>query len=75
MTKTMTATAFKATALAVLDSVACGEDVEVTKHGRPIARIVPIHNPTSLCGRYAGIVGTNASDEELFSTGETWEAS
>jgi len=71
----MTATTFKATALAVLDDVAHGDEVEVTKHGRPIARIVPVRDPAGLRGCLAGIAGTNASDEELFATGETWEAS
>lgn len=38
----MTATEFKATCLAVLDRVgATGEEVLITKHGRPVARVVP----------------------------------
>ncbi len=70
----MTATELKATVLAVLDDVASGDEVEVTKHGRPIARIVPIRNPSGLRGRFAGVAATSAPDEELFGTGEAWDA-
>jgi prevent-host-death family protein len=71
----MTATEFKATVLAVLDDVADGDEVEVTKHGRPVARVVPIRSPAGLRGRFAGVARTTASDEELFGTGEAWETS
>lgn len=71
----MTATELKATILAVLDRVAGGEDVEVTKHGRPVARIVPIHDAGRLRGRFVGVAASVADDEELFATDERWEAS
>jgi prevent-host-death family protein len=38
----MTATELKARVLAVLDDVATGEEVEITKHGRLVARLVPV---------------------------------
>ncbi len=41
MTRQMTATQFKAQVLSVLDDVADGEEVEITKHGRTVARVVP----------------------------------
>ena len=69
----MTATDLKATLLAVLDEVADGEEVEVTKHGRPVARIVPIHNHESLRGLFAGRVVSCVDEEQLFSTGEIWD--
>lgn len=75
MSKIMTATEFKATVLAVLDDVEAGEEVEVTKHGRPVARVVPIRNPRSLRGQFAEVVASSDADDELFGTGETWNAS
>jgi prevent-host-death family protein len=47
----MTATEVKARILSLLDEVAAGEDVEITKHGRTVARLVPAHGPHSLHGR------------------------
>jgi prevent-host-death family protein len=35
-------------ASAVLRKVAAGETVEVTDHGRPVARIVPLHSERTL---------------------------
>lgn len=72
----MTATEFKATVLSVLDDVAAGDVVEVTKHGRPVARVVPIHDASDLKGKFAGIVQSATDNpEDLYSTGETWNAS
>ena len=65
----------EATVLAVLDEVAGGEEIEVTKHGRPVARIVPIRSPRDLRGRFAGVAASSVDDEALFSTGEVWNAS
>lgn len=75
MTRILTATELKATVLAVLDQVAAGDEVEVTKHGRPVARIVPIHDPRGLRGRFAGTAVSAVDDDDLFGTGERWEAS
>ncbi len=42
--RAMAAATFKATCLAVLDEVAAGgPTVLVTKRGRPVARVVPVH--------------------------------
>lgn len=42
---------FKARCLAILDDVAeTGEEVVVTKRGKPIARVVPLEPPRSLKG-------------------------
>jgi prevent-host-death family protein len=71
----MTATQIKATILAVLDQVAAGEEVEITKHGRVVARLVPANSPHALRGRFAEIARSNATDDELFSTGEVWQTS
>lgn len=73
MTRTLTATEIKATILAVLDQVAAGEEVEITKHGRVVARLVPANSPHALRGRFTGITRSAARDEDLFSTGEPWQ--
>jgi prevent-host-death family protein len=75
MTRTMTATEVKAKILGLLDEVADGESVEITKHGRTVARLVPARGPSSLKGLFEGRVSTAVADEEeLFATGERWNA-
>jgi prevent-host-death family protein len=69
----MTATEVKARILSVLDEVAAGEQVEITKHGRTVARLVPAHGPHSLRGRFTGVAMTSVPDEELFTTGAVWD--
>ena len=71
--KLISATEAKATLLAVLDQVAAGDEVEITKHGRPVARIVPAAGTHSLRGKFANVALSTANDEELFSTGQTWD--
>jgi prevent-host-death family protein len=73
MTRQMTATEVKARILAVLDEVAAGEEVEITKHGRTVARLVPATGANALRGRLAGVAMTAADDDELFRTDATWE--
>lgn len=69
----MTATEVKARILSLLDDVAAGQEIEITKRGRTVARLVPASGPHALKGSMVGVAITTASDEELFSTGETWE--
>jgi prevent-host-death family protein len=73
MAKTVTATHAKATILALLDEVAAGEEVEITKRGRTVARLVPAAGSHALKGSFAGVAMTAAEDEALFTTGEAWE--
>ncbi len=73
MARTVTATEAKTKLLSLLDEVEAGESVEITRHGHLIARLVPARGAHALWGRHVGIVRSNASDEELFSTGERWE--
>lgn len=75
MAKTVTATAAKAGFLRLLDEAAAGEEIEITRHGRPVARLVPRASARSLEGRFKGIAVSVVSEEELFSTGEEWNAS
>ena len=72
MTRKMTATETKAKILGLLDEVAAGNEVEITKHGRTVARLVPAAGPQALKGSLAGIAMTAAEDEQLFTTGEAW---
>lgn len=69
---TYTASRLKAELLGVLDTVArSGEPVTVTKHGRPIARIVPFDDDAPL----RGSVTFHATDDELVAPlGESWHA-
>ncbi len=74
MTNRMTATQLKATLLAVLDHVATGDEVEITKHGRVVARLIPANGPHAIRGRLASVAVTTVGEDELFTTGATWEA-
>jgi prevent-host-death family protein len=71
----MTATEAKARFLALLDEVAAGDEVEITKHGRTVARLVPATGAHALRGRFTGTAESVADDEDLFSTGESWNLS
>lgn len=73
MVREMTATDVKARILAVLDEVAAGEEVVITKHGRAVARLVPARGPNVLKGRLTGLAMTAADDDEMFRTGAIWE--
>lgn len=76
MPKSMTATAAKAGFLRLLDEAAAGEEIEITRHGRPVARLVPPAGAGSLEGLFKGRAMTAVDNEEdLFSTGEIWNAS
>lgn len=73
MAMSMTATEVKAKILSLLDQVAEGEEIEITKHGRTVARLVPAKGPHSLRGKLAGVAMSAAGDDELFTTGATWD--
>ena len=66
MMKIMKASECKAKLLAVLDEVAAtGEPVTVTKHGKPVAQIVPfVEKPKTLLGAMKGSY-PRRSDEPL----------
>jgi prevent-host-death family protein len=75
MTRILTATEAKARILSLLDEVAGGEEVDITKHGRVVARLVPASGPPSLRGKLAGLAMTAADDDDLFTTGAAWDLS
>jgi len=70
--QTLSASQFKARCLALLDDVALtGEEVIVTKRGRPVARLVAIDAPQPL----AGSVRFHVSDDELLAPLDVaWDA-
>ena len=70
--KTMQASAFKAPCLAVLDEVErTHSPVLITKHGRAVARLVAIEATRPTMG---SVTLLTDHDDELFSTGEAWDA-
>lgn len=71
----MTATELKAHIRAVLDRVAAGEEVEITKHGHTIARLLPARRSSRLQGCMARVAKTapDATEEDLYQTHARWE--
>lgn len=55
---TMPASEFKARCLTIMDEVeATGHEVTITKHGRPVARLVPVvDDEEPFVGRLRGVV-------------------
>jgi prevent-host-death family protein len=66
------ATRFKAECLGLLDRVAeTGQELVITKHGAPVARVVPTAAPRSL----RGTVIYHVDDEELIAPlDDPWSA-
>lgn len=73
MTIRLTATEAKARILSLLDEVAAGQEVEITKHGRTVARLVPAAGPHALKGSLAGVAMTAGREDDLFMTDASWE--
>lgn len=66
------ASTFKARCLSLLDEVEQDHTVlVVTKHGRPVAKLVPIQTE----GTAASVTLLSEDDESYFGTGELWTAS
>ncbi len=70
--RTIPAGKFKAECLALLDEVAAsGEEIIVTKRGKPVARLLPLEPPPSLEGSVTFLV----SDEEFMAPIDAeWDA-
>jgi antitoxin (DNA-binding transcriptional repressor) of toxin-antitoxin stability system len=70
--KTMAAGRFKDVCLKTLDEVARSRTpIEITKRGRPVARLVPVP-PATRAPSLAGSILEERGDP--FSTGESWDA-
>jgi prevent-host-death family protein len=68
----MTATQVKARLLALLHEVEAGEEIEITRHGLTIARLSPARGAHTLKDRFAGVAMSSVSDEQIYSTDESW---
>lgn len=70
--RSVPASRFKAECLSMLDEVArTGEEIVITKRGRPVARVTPAVEPESLLGSVRFLV----DDEKLIEPLETnWHA-
>ena len=72
--RTIMASRFKAECLAILDQVERMRiSVIVTKHGRPIARLVPLDDAEKKAGLQGTVELVAAEDEAYYSTGERWD--
>jgi len=73
MTTKVTATQAKAKLLGLLDEVAAGQEVEITRHGRTVARLIPGSGPNALKSALVGVAISAGPEEALFSTDAKWE--
>lgn len=72
--RSVNATDFKARCLALIDQVGIDRvPLTITKHGRPVARLVPLEQPTGR-STMGSVRILTSSDAELFSTGVEWDA-
>lgn len=55
----------------LLDEVAAGEEIEITKHGRRVAKLVPARGPAVVAGAFSG-KAVSAPEDDLLSTGLDW---
>ena len=72
--KQLSATEFKARCLALLENVRrTGEPVEITRHGKPVARIVPCTKDSA--GFINPLKGSILFPKDIVApTGEHWDA-
>jgi len=75
MATQVTATDAKARFLQLLDEVETGEQIEITRRGKTIARLVPARSRRPAPGFLAGVAWTVDPNDDLLSTGVKWEAS
>lgn len=70
---TIAASEFKAKCLRLLDEVAEGATLVITKHGKPVARVAPVSASTqTLRGTWKGIVKIKG-DIVNFNEADDWE--
>ena len=68
------ASRFKAECLAILDQVRVMRvSYTITKHGRPIARVVPLDEPNAGRPLMGSVTLIAEDDEAYYSTGERWD--
>ena len=72
--QTLKASEFKARCLKLMDEVQkTGEEIVITKHGKPISKLVPYSvKASTLLGLHEAKI--SSLDQDIFSSDETWEA-
>jgi prevent-host-death family protein len=69
--KKINASKFKEQSLSILDNLS-PEGIVITKHGRPVAKLIPIHERSAdLIGCLKGKMRITG---DIMSTGESWDA-
>lgn len=69
------ASRFKQQCLALLDQVETTKvPIVVTKHGRPVARLVPLEDAGDPRPTMGSVTLLADADHTYFSTGESWQA-
>ena len=72
MERLLTVTDFREQCLSLLDRLP-PEGIVITRHGKPVARIVPVRiDPKDLIGSIPNLVIN--PDNNLFTTGRDWDA-
>ncbi len=72
--RTIMASRFKAECLAILDQVDQMKiSVTITKHGRPVARVVPLADGRASQPMPGSVRLIAEEDEAYYSTGERWD--
>lgn len=73
--RTISAGEFKAKCLKLMDEVNdTGEQIVITKHGRPVSRLVPAgYEPRGIRGRYKGMMPAIDDPSEGAFTEEEWD--
>lgn len=70
--RTVNASRFKAECLGLLDEVAAtGQELVITKRGRPVARVTPVEDAPSLRGSVRFLV---SADELVAPLGDVWNS-
>jgi prevent-host-death family protein len=71
--KTINISEFRQNCLGLVDELP-SEGILITRHGKPVAKVVPIRSDNAaLIGILKGELGADPNDD-LFSTGEKWDA-
>lgn len=71
--KQIAASKFKQQCLALLDSVDA-EGIIITKHGKPVAKLMPIEKKKKFSDYYGALKGRMKINGDIFSTGIKWDA-
>ena len=74
-TRTIPAGEFKNRCLALMDEVAeTGEEILITKHGKPVSRLVPVRERKPLLGMFQGQIKINGDIISPVVPAQEWEA-